>query len=85
MERVGARPAVVSGCEGKGDITVSLVFGTVAAIVSEQALRALWADRPLRKDCGWEELSHAKTRVWGRVRVGACACACECVVGTGLH
>jgi hypothetical protein len=44
---------VVSGCEGKSDITMSLVFGAVAAIVSEQALRALWATRPCRKDCGW--------------------------------
>ena len=48
-----ARQAVVSGCEGKGDIPVSLVFGAMAAIVSEQSLRALWANRPRRKDCGW--------------------------------
>jgi hypothetical protein len=46
---------VVSSCEGKGDITVSLVFGAVAAIVSEQALRALWANRPAERwpICGW--------------------------------
>jgi hypothetical protein len=57
-----AHRAVVSACEGKGNITVSLVFGAVAAIVSEQALRALWADRPRRKDCSLEELWHVKAR-----------------------
>jgi hypothetical protein len=46
--RHAAHRAVVSGCEGKGDIIVSLVFGAMAAIIGEQALRALWADRSRR-------------------------------------
>ena len=57
-----ARRAVVSGCEGKGYIPVSLVFGAVVAIISKQALRALWANRPRRKDCGWWELWYSKAR-----------------------
>jgi hypothetical protein len=57
-----AHRALVSGCEGEGDITVSLVFGYVAAIVTERALRALWVDRPRREDCSLEELWHAKER-----------------------
>jgi hypothetical protein len=50
-DRIGllptARRLVVSGCEGEGDTTVFLLAGAVAAIVSDKALRAAWADGPL--------------------------------------
>jgi hypothetical protein len=53
VDRVGhlsaARQLVVSGCEGEGDTTFFLVSGAVAAIASDRALRAPWADRSRRR------------------------------------
>jgi hypothetical protein len=57
-----AHRAVLSGCGGKGDITVFLASGVVTVIASGQALRAMRADRPRRKDCCLEKLWHAKAR-----------------------
>jgi hypothetical protein len=41
-----ARRLVGRGCEGEGDTTVFRLAGAVAAIVSDKALRAAWADGP---------------------------------------
>jgi hypothetical protein len=51
-----ARRLVVSGCEGEGDTTIFLLAGAVAAIVSDKALRAAWADGPRRRREGLEAL-----------------------------
>ena len=59
-DRIGllstARRLVVRGCEGEGDTTVFLLAGAVAAIVSDKALRAAWADGPRRRKEGLEVL-----------------------------
>jgi hypothetical protein len=59
-DRIGllptARRLVVRGCEGEGDTTVFLLVGAVAAIVSDKALRAAWADGPRRRKEGLEAL-----------------------------
>ena len=41
---LSTRRLVVSGCKGEGDTTIFLLAGAVAAIVSDKALRAAWAD-----------------------------------------
>jgi hypothetical protein len=59
-DRIGvlptARRLVVRGCEGEGDTTAFLLAGAVAAIVSDKALRAAWADGPRRRKEGLEAL-----------------------------
>jgi hypothetical protein len=59
-DRIGllstARRLVVSGCEGEGGTTIFLLAGAVAAIVSDKALRAAWADGPRRRREGLEAL-----------------------------
>jgi hypothetical protein len=51
-----ARRLVVSDCEGEGNTTIFLLAGAVAAIVSDKALRAAWADDPRRRREGLEAL-----------------------------
>jgi hypothetical protein len=51
-----ARRLVVRGCEGEGDTTIFLLAGAVAAIVSDKALRAAWAEGPRRRRQGLEAL-----------------------------
>jgi hypothetical protein len=51
-----ARRLVVSGCEGEGGTTIFLLAGAVAAIISDKALSAAWADGPRRRREGLEAL-----------------------------
>jgi hypothetical protein len=46
----------LSGCEGEGDTTIFLLAGAVAAVLSDKALRAAWADGPRRRREGLEAL-----------------------------
>jgi hypothetical protein len=59
-DRIGllstARRLVVSGCEGEGDTTIFMLAGAVAAIASDRALCATWADGPRRRKDGLEAL-----------------------------
>jgi hypothetical protein len=54
-----ARHLVISVCEGEGDPTIFLLAGAVAAIVSDKALRAAWADGPRRRREGLEALPNS--------------------------
>jgi hypothetical protein len=51
-----ARRLVVTGSEREGDTTIFLLAGAMAAIVSDKALRAAWADGPRRRREGLEAL-----------------------------
>jgi hypothetical protein len=53
-----ARRLVVSGCEGGGETTIFMLAGAVAAVASDRALRAAWADGPRRRKDGLEALPH---------------------------
>jgi hypothetical protein len=59
-DRIGhlsaARQLVVSSYEGEGDTTIFLLSSAVAAIASDRALCAPWADRSRRGEGGLEAL-----------------------------
>ncbi len=52
----GAERRVVSGCEGEADMTLFLVDGVIAALVSKKRLRSQWLEEARRAAGGLESL-----------------------------